>query len=106
MISKRKPIRDPKHLKFVASLPCLKCGISECDAHHIRIGTDGGTGLKPSDSFTIPICRKHHTQLHSQGEKTFFNGKLADAKHLSVALYCANGNYDRALAAIYEYRGD
>lgn len=106
MISKRKPIRDAKHLKFVGGLPCLVCDSEPTDAHHIRKGSDGGVGLKPSDSFTVPLCRAHHQDIHSKGEQTFFGKRLAAARHLSVALYCANGNTDKAFEAIREYRGE
>lgn len=103
MISKRKPIRDKKHLQFVSELPCLKCDSSPCDPHHLKTMTDGGIGIKPSDSWAVPLCRAHHTELHNQGEKTFFVSKLAAARHLAVALYCANGNQGKALEAIGEW---
>jgi hypothetical protein len=33
---KTRPRRDKRHLQFVASQPCLVCGRSPCDAHHLR----------------------------------------------------------------------
>lgn len=39
---------------------------------HIRIGTDGGTSLKPSDYFTVSLCKLCHAEQHSIGERTFW----------------------------------
>ena len=38
---------------------------------HVRRDTDGGTGLKPSDRWTISLCRDHHIEQHQIGEAAF-----------------------------------
>jgi hypothetical protein len=38
---------------------------------HVRNGTDGGTGLKPSDRWSISLCRYHHAEQHKIGEYAF-----------------------------------
>ena len=38
---------------------------------HVRGGTDGGMGLKPSDKWTISLCRFHHLEQHAIGERDF-----------------------------------
>lgn len=38
---------------------------------HVRIGTDGGTALKPSDRWTISLCDAHHLEQHTIGEHAF-----------------------------------
>lgn len=38
---------------------------------HVRIGTDGGTGIKPSDIWCIPLCKGHHAEQHAIGELAF-----------------------------------
>jgi len=35
------------------------------DAHHLIGWRQGGMGTKAHDSFTIPLCRIHHTELHN-----------------------------------------
>jgi hypothetical protein len=35
------------------------------------VGTDGGMGLKPSDTWTVPLCRDHHGEIHRLGEQVF-----------------------------------
>lgn len=62
-------LRDKAHLKFVASQPCLVCGRSPADAHHLRFSQPRGMGLKVSDEFTVPLCRIHHRDVHSNGNE-------------------------------------
>jgi hypothetical protein len=62
-------LRDKAHLKFVASQPCLICGRSPTDAHHLRFTQPRAMGLKVSDEFTVPLCRVHHRDVHSFGDE-------------------------------------
>jgi ERF superfamily len=61
--------RDKTHLKFVASQPCLVCGRSPADAHHLRFTQPRAMGRKVSDEFTVPLCRTHHRDNHSFGDE-------------------------------------
>jgi hypothetical protein len=61
--------RDKAHLKFVASQPCLVCGRSPADAHHLRFTQPRAMGRKVSDEFTVPLCRTHHRDIHSHGDE-------------------------------------
>ena len=61
--------RDKAHLKFVASQPCLVCGRSPADAHHLRFAQLRAMGRKVSDEFTVPLCRTHHRDNHSFGDE-------------------------------------
>lgn len=56
--------RDPAHLRLVATQPCLVCGRTPSDAHHLRFAQLRAMGRKVSDEFTVPLCRTHHRQLH------------------------------------------
>jgi hypothetical protein len=38
---------------------------------HVRLGTDGGFGVKPADHFCISLCRVHHNESHTGGELSF-----------------------------------
>lgn len=66
-------IRCPGHLKFIRSLECAVHGACRggIEAAHVRRGTDGGTGVKPSDCYTIPLCAYHHARQHAIGEQQF-----------------------------------
>ena len=63
-ISEVRRLRDKTHLKFVASQPCLVCGRSPADAHHLRFAQPRAMGRKVSDEFTVPLCRTHHRDNH------------------------------------------
>jgi hypothetical protein len=62
-------LRNKVHLKFVASQPCLVCGRSPADAHHLRFTQPRAMGLKVSDEFTVPLCRVHHRDVHNHGDE-------------------------------------
>ena len=53
-----------------------KCCVAECsqvpiECAHVRSGSDGGIGLKPSDRWTISLCWLHHQEQHQVGEMFF-----------------------------------
>jgi hypothetical protein len=62
-------LRDKAHLKYVALQPCLICGRSPADAHHLRFTQPRAMGLKVSDEFTVPLCRIHHRDVHNHGDE-------------------------------------
>ena len=68
-ISEPRRHRDKTHLKFVASQPCLVCGRSPADAHHLRFTQPRAMGRKVSDEFTVPLCRTHHRDNHRFGDE-------------------------------------
>lgn len=90
MFPKKPRIDDKEHLAFIRTLPCVKCSALPCEAAHIRSGTDGGTGLKPSDCWVVPLCAVHHYEQHQKGELTFW-GNLDKARQLAKHLYLLSG---------------
>jgi hypothetical protein len=68
-ISEPRRHRDKAHLRFVASQPCLVCGRSPADAHHLRFTQPRAMGQKVSDEYTVPLCRAHHRDNHSSGNE-------------------------------------
>lgn len=70
------------HRRFVKSHACSSCGqlpgdrFNPIEAAHVRIGTDGGMGLLPSDCWLVSLClnchRKRPDSQHSKGERTFW----------------------------------
>jgi hypothetical protein len=60
-------LRDSDHRKFVSAQPCLVCGRSPADAHHLRFAQPRALSRKVSDEFTVPLCRVHHRELHRHG---------------------------------------
>jgi hypothetical protein len=71
--------RSKRHLRFVASQPCLICKASPCDAHHLKFAQARSLSMKVSDEFTVPLCRRHHQELHRHGNEAAWwaNGQIA-----------------------------
>lgn len=89
------PWRCPSYLQFVRG---FQCAVRDCDlvargfaqrieAAHVRAGTDGGIGLKPSDFWTIPLCDHHHRDQHLVGEQSFEDCFHLDMKALALELF-------------------
>jgi hypothetical protein len=68
-IGKTLRLRDRDHLKFVSAQPCVACGRSPSDAHHLKFAQGRALGRKVSDEFTVPLCRTHHRELHRRGDE-------------------------------------
>ena len=68
-LGKELRLRDRDHLRFVSTQPCLACGRSPSDAHHLKFAQQRAMGLKVSDEFTVPLCRTHHRELHQRGDE-------------------------------------
>ena len=62
-------LRDRDHRNFVSTQPCVVCGRSPSDAHHLRFAQPRALGRKVSDEFTVPVCRLHHRELHRTGDE-------------------------------------
>ena len=62
-----KPYRSKKYREWIKALPCCVTGNQADDPHHISGFGLSGMGMTPSDYFAIPLCRRLHTDLHSQG---------------------------------------
>jgi hypothetical protein len=69
IISKPVRERDRDHLRFVAAQPCLVCGRTPSDPHHVQFSEQRAMGRKVSDRFSVPICRLHHRELHQRGNE-------------------------------------
>lgn len=63
----------PAHRAWVRRHHCSVpgCQLTPIEAAHVRVGTDGGTALKPSDRWVISLCHHHHAEQHQIGEMAF-----------------------------------
>jgi len=87
-ISTPRRIRDKEHLRYVASRPCIICGRSPGQAHHLRFAQPSAMGRKVSDEWTVPLCSTHHRALHSVGdEKRWWTEKGIDPIAHAVRLW-------------------
>ena len=103
----RKPpqLRSLQHLRFVRSHECAIFGkygnifrpgstlavLHGCSgpiqSAHLRMGTDGGIGVKPSDNFAIPLCVEAHAEQHSIGEDAFEKRYGIDTHKIAADLW-------------------
>jgi hypothetical protein len=81
-------LRDKDHRKFVSSQPCIICGRTPADAHHLRFAQPRALGRKVSDEFTVPVCRSHHRELHRHGdEASWWKGIKLDPLPIALKLW-------------------
>ena len=74
--------RNTSYLNWLRSQTCIASGQKAECAHHIRLGTNGGKGIKPSDYFCIPLTNEFHTlggqAVHRIGEDSFLTSFKID----------------------------
>jgi len=63
----------PAHRAWVRKHHCSVpgCRALPIECAHVRQGTKGGMGLKPSDRWVISLCSSHHREQHNLGEQAF-----------------------------------
>lgn len=87
--SRRQEIgrRFPGHCAWVRGHACCVpgCLANDIECAHVRSGTDGGTGMKPSDWWTISLCTAHHAEQHLIGEAAFERRYEIDLKAIARA---------------------
>lgn len=82
----------PRHERWIRSLTCsvLACPsaveLIPIECAHVRTGTDGGTSIKPSSWWTLPLCRECHHIQHHIGEAEFEKRNAIDMKRIALAL--------------------
>ena len=81
-------LRDKEHCRFVATQPCVVCGRTPAEAHHIRFAQPRALNRKVSDEYTVPVCRLHHRDLHSYGdEASWWAGVGIDPLPIALELW-------------------
>jgi len=91
--------QNKKHLNFIRSLICVVCGQINPQAAHVRIGANGGVGMKPDSRYTVPLCYQCHSKQHAIGELSFW-GDINRAVDFANQLYLFSGDVNKALSLI------
>ena len=71
MIPKNKRWVNKKYTDWVATLPCVNCGLDDetTVAHHLKHRYaphgGGGMGLKANDYLSMPLCFECHASAHN-----------------------------------------
>ena len=74
--------RSPAYLAHIRTLPCLVSGREGVQACHFRLGTDGGTGMRPSDWFVTPLAPEEHMIQHTVGEESYWRQAISEGRYL------------------------
>ena len=93
LIPKTQPIRSDPHRRFIASLPCLRCGTEPCQAAHVRIGWLA-LGKKPPDRHCVPLCQPCHEAQHLRGdERAWWADTGINPTTIAMQLFAVSRNY-------------
>lgn len=80
--------RSPAHRSWVRGHHCVIPGCQEMpiECAHVRRANNSGMGFKPSDAFTVSLCKPHHAESHT-GERTFEQRYGVDLMALAREFY-------------------
>ena len=97
--------RRANHLAFVRQLSCVACGsTAPSEAAHVRSGSDGGAGVKPSDRYSVSLCRSCHDLQHRFGELTFWSALRIDPLNVALRLWTVSGNLEAGERTVFRAR--
>src|SRR5207302_10418369 len=104
-----KPKPDPRkrtrHLAFVRQFACVVCGkAAPSEAAHVRSGSDGGAGMKPSDRHCVSLCTSCHELQHRFGELTFWSVLRIDPLNVALRLWTVSGDLEAGDRVIFRAR--
>ena len=104
---KPKPDRRKRarHLAFVRQLACVACGkAAPSEAAHVRAGSDGGAGMKPSDRYSVSLCTSCHELQHRFGELTFWSVLRIDPLNVALRLWTVSGDLEAGERIVFRAR--
>ena len=105
--SKSKPEfrRRAQHLAFVRQLSCVACGkAAPSEAAHVRLGTDAGMGIKPSDRYSVSLCTSCHELQHRFGELRFWSVLRIDPLNVALRLWTVSGDLEAGERTVFRAR--
>ena len=81
------PVRDPRYLSWIRSLPCAACGsVFNIDAAHTGLR---GLGQKADDRSCIPLCRRHHDRRQPYSIHKLGLAKFSQRFNINIPLLVA-----------------
>src|SRR5271169_2301573 len=97
--------RRTQHLAFVRQLPCVVCGKAPpSEAAHVRSGSDGGAGIKPSDRYSVSLCTSCHELQHRFGELRFWSVLRIDPVNVALRLWTVSGDLEAGERIVFRAR--
>lgn len=108
----RRPRRKADdHLRWIRTLPCCVCKWRvQVEAAHLRMSNyrlgkrESGKGEKPSDQWTVPLCKIHHEKQHAMGEVPFWDWAGLNPFVVALALFAMSGDDEAGLMIIHGAR--
>lgn len=89
-----KRVVERDYLGYVRDCPCLSCSQDPAgEAAHVRLSAaylgkpTTGTGVKPDDCWTVPLCHQCHMKQHATGETPFWDALGLNPLAIAMALY-------------------
>ncbi len=114
MGGKRPRERDEQHLALIRQCDCLCCGydgrLPGIEAAHVRLANaalgkgKAGISEKPSDRWTVPLCRDCHASQHSCGEQYFWAGVGINPILVASALHAVSPDLEQMRKVIHKFR--
>jgi hypothetical protein len=78
-------LRDKDHCKFVASQPCIVCGRTPSEAHHIRFAQPRALGRKVSDEYSR-MRRLAKAHRSTRNDHLHRNARLGSRRSAAMTL--------------------
>ena len=115
-LQQRREGNSEKHKAMIRQLVCCIPGcraFAPNDPHHLKSGEargQRGIGMKATDRFCVPLCRRHHDQLEnlpsSREIEWFQDMGLDDVHALADALWRAPRTVSAMTAIVMAHRQD
>lgn len=58
------PLRSKKYLAYIRTKPCVYCGLSPAEPHHLHVFNEKHTRRWADICNTVPLCRSCHNEIH------------------------------------------
>lgn len=80
-------MKSRAYRQYISTIPCLICGNPEVQVHHLLRTGEHGMGKKSGDEWCVPLCVRHHDELHRNGDEVIFFG-LNGKDYLDIKRWC------------------
>ena len=103
---KKGPWRSKAYRNAVKEQPCIVCLSPSVEAHHIREMLPRTMGKRVGDEWCVPLCSRHHRDLHKWGHADWWEWVHVDAlqwcKDFNAAYTRSEANHGAAIAKLKE----
>jgi hypothetical protein len=70
----------------------------------VRWGSDGATGMKPSDRYSVSLCTDCHALQHQFGEQRFWSTVRIDPLDVAFRLWTISGDITAGERIVFRAR--